>query len=259
MYGGVSFAILENRKFQTGPLSMSPDRRKLGRGAHLLGEEQERFVKQCATTPRDAGVRVRIALSKTMFARPSTHTGETLHRNAFIDDSGTWPRAARDRVFQWLSQEHALSVHGDQHLGMAVSYGVYAHRDARFAFTVPGTANRYPRAWWPGVGNGERPKKWQKVTGLFVDDAGIPLEVLAVANPGARSGETDAWGSLRPEEIGYDRGSGYGIVSIDERVRKVTLNLYRLGVSGEQFQGFPVTVDLVCRKEECDNCTHRRT
>ena len=236
-YGGVGFAILEDRKFKTGPMSLPEAERKDGQGASLLGKEQEAFLKEWADDW--PGHQMKCALSQTIFCTAATHTNHTLKRTRTYFDSGAWPKAARNRAVRVLGDCNALAIHGDQHLGVLLRHGVDDFDDAGYAFMVPGTANGFPRAWWPGVNKGV-PQPGQDFTGKFHDDAGHPIHVLAVGNP--EPGSNLLPKSEAPMVIGYRKGSGYGMVEFDRINKTAKISMYRLGDKEEMFQGFPKTI-----------------
>jgi len=238
-YGGIGFAILEDRKFKTGPKSIPQAKRDDGDGAQLLGEHQEAFLKQWSMDWD--GQQMKCALSQTIFCTAATHTGKGLKRSFSYFDSGAWPKGARNRTVRILGDCNALSVHGDQHLGVLLRHGVDDFDDAGYAFMVPGTANGFPRAWWPGVERGQQPQPGQDYTGKFRDDADLPIHVLAVGNPEPGS---NLLKSSDPMEIGYRKGSGYGMVEFDKQSKTVRISLYRLGNKDEQFSGFPKTIKV---------------
>ena len=238
-YGGVGFAILEDRKFKTGPMSLPEARRNDGEGASLLGKEQEAFLKRWGDDW--SGQQMKCALSQTIFCTAATHTNHNLKRARSYFDSGAWPKAARNRAVRILGDCNALAIHGDQHLGVLLRHGVDDFDDAGYAFMVPGTANGFPRAWWPGVKQGI-PKPDQTFTGKFHDDAGHPIHVLAVGNP--EPGSNLLPKSEAPMEVGYRKGSGYGMVEFDRKNKTATISLYRLGNNEEMFQGFPQTIEV---------------
>ncbi len=146
-----------------------------------------------------------------------------------------------NRAVRILGDCNALAIHGDQHLGVFLRHGVDDFDDAGYALMVPGTANGFPRAWWPGVEKGV-PQPGQDYTGKFHDDAGHPIHVLAVGNP--EPGSNSLPRTSDPMEIGYRKGSGYAIVQFDKPAGNATVALYRLGDSEEVFPGFPQTVHV---------------
>ena len=238
-YGGIGFAILEDRKFKTGPLSLPEPERVDGVGASLLGDEQEAFLERWSKEWSDQ--HMKCALSQTIFCKAATHTNQTLKRSRGYFDSGAWPKAARNRTVRILGDCNALAIHGDQHLGVLLRHGVDDFDDAGYAFMVPGTANGFPRAWWPGVNKG-LPQPGQDFTGRFQDDAGHPIHVLAVGNP--EPGSNLLPKSEGPMEVGYRKGSGYGMVAFDRKNQTATVSLYRLGNKEEMFPGFPMTINV---------------
>ena len=85
MYGGVSFAIIEDRRFKTGPDSVfleefarPSDPAKLDApGAELLGKRQEEFLRRWAR--QKDGV-FKVVLSQTIFCKVTTHSGRNSAR-----------------------------------------------------------------------------------------------------------------------------------------------------------------------------------
>lgn len=235
VYGGISMAVLEDRKFKTPPLAFPISKRGLGIGGHLLGFKQEAFLKKWAKEWK--GAIMKVAFSQTILANVATHGNSNLYRIKRDYDAGGWPVAARNRAVKLLGQAKALSLHGDQHLGMLLRQGVKKHDDAGVAFMVPGTANGFPRAWWPGVDN---PKQLgnKKFTGKYIDGVGHPVTVLAVGNPEPGSVLLDTKADP-PIRTGRAKGSGYGLVVLNRRTKTAMFHLYRVGKNFDQFRGFP--------------------
>lgn len=241
-YGAVSFAVLEDRKFKNGPSATNPS---------LLGAKQEQFLERWANDWADSNVQMKVALSQTVFAAVATHGGFDLTRNRYYLDSGGWPRSQRDTAVRALTRARAFSLHGDQHLGMLLrNYPEEGDEHGQLAFMVPGTANYFPRAWWPGVG---APSvlaiRRKSFTGRFVDEGGHAVNVLAVSNPdyAKRRGRRlsgDWW------QIAYDKSSGWGLSIVDTKKRTVNVKLFRVGGGvREMFPGFPRIVFVGGRKE----------
>tara|TARA_R110002049_G_scaffold185580_3_gene353818 strand:+ start:41583 stop:45314 length:3732 start_codon:yes stop_codon:yes gene_type:complete len=239
VYGGVGFAILEDRKFKTGPKSMPEPARPEAKDADLLGEAQEKFLSDWSDNWD--GHSMKCVLSQTIFCTAATHTGPNLKRTRSYFDSGAWPKPARNRAVRIMGDCNALAIHGDQHLGILLRHGVDDFDDAGYAFMVPGTANGFPRAWWPGEKT-STPDPGKDYTGKFHDDAGHPIHVLAVGNP--EPGSNILAKTKNPAEVGYRKGSGYGLVEFDVDSGDATINLYRYGGNGEQFDGFPQTIHI---------------
>lgn len=240
LYGGVSFAVLEDRKFKAGPLQLGSEvsKQQCGGNAPLLGAEQERFLRNWAS--HWGGHVMKVAFSQTMFGTVATHTGPFLRKSTFVYDNGGWPCLARNRVIHVLKEADALSVHGDQHLGMLARMGVDGYDDGNVAFMVPGNANGWPRAWWPNGPEGGN------FTGKFVDPNGAPMQVMAVGNPSKKGSMASFLGFVEdPLNTALRRGSGFGIVKLFKNKRSAQINLLRVGpkaILGTQFPGFPKTV-----------------
>ena len=181
-YGGIGFAILEDRKFKTGPNALPENAVARGDGAALLGEKREEFLRVWAGDWEDQ--HLKCVLSQTIFCHAATHTGQELKRSRFSRDNGGWPIEARNRAVRIMGDSGALSIHGDKHLGVLLRQGVEDFDDANYAFMVPGTANGFPRAWWPvKAGLASADGKTNIDLGKFHDSYGHPIRVLAAGNP----------------------------------------------------------------------------
>ena len=248
MYGGVSFAIIEDRKFKTGPeavfleeFARPSDPAKLDApGAELLGKRQEEFLRRWA---RQSDGAFKVVLSQTIFCKVTTHTGAQLRPTTTDLDCGGWPQSGRRRALEAIRPANALMMHGDQHLGALVHHGIDAWEDGPIAFMVPGSANGFPRAWWPEV---------EKADGRYFDGLGNRMTVLAVANPERGSNELPR-ATTNPEELAHRKGSGYGIVRFDKAAGAITFEMWRYlfdassSKSSDQFTGFPRTIQWKAR------------
>lgn len=257
LYGGLSIAVLEDRKFKSGPLAVFGDRYDSIRGAgleamdpsdaELLGSRQETFLQNWMDTENEADFRV--ALSQTILCKVTTHAGRDLRSGGSGFDSGGWPKNKRDRALGILGQSKVVMVHGDQHLGALVHHGVDDWEDGPIGFMVPGVANGFPRAWWPEeVGENRNPNEpnW---TGRYLDDLGNRITVLAAGNPEVGSNEIPK-NEIHPEKLGHLKGSGHGIIDFNRSTKEATFELWRLDFDArnpkpdDQFIGFPKTVKL---------------
>lgn len=239
IYSGLSMAVLEDRKFKTPPLAFPLSERAKGNGGHLLGFRQEAFLKKWVKEWKGASMKV--AFSQTILCNVATHAGDKMERLGRDYDGGGWPFAARNRAVRLLGEGRVLTLHGDQHFGILLRQGVKTHDDGSVSFMVPGTANGYPRAWWPGVKRFPKPGQ-NNFTGKFLDNMNHPVTVLAVANPEPRSNFLDTKGTAPRLRAGRAKGSGYGIVVLDRKVKTATFYLYRVGKKYDLFKGFPKKV-----------------
>ncbi len=264
VYGGVSFAVLADRQFKSGPehvdtgsgradhvLDDSVDTRALDLpGLDLLGARQERFLERWAGDWR--GHTLKVALSQTVFAGVATHHGRYAdHLHADLDCGG-WPQTARNRAVRLLRRARCLHVSGDQHLPSLVQYGVDQQRDAGWAFCVPAISVGYPRWWRPdevGMPHARRPAHGLPNTGEYADGLGNLAYVYAIGSPEVAS---ESHRYLRA----HQKGSGFGLVTLDPAAQTYTLEAFRFlsaeevaaggaprpGSSPVPFPGWPLTV-----------------
>jgi len=242
-YGGVSFAIIEDRKFKTGPEAAFPQGvpRSVAeldvKGAEMLGARQEAFLQRWA---RESNAALKAVLSQTIFCKVSTHAGANLNVNDRDLDSGGWPQSGRRRALLAVRDADPLMIHGDQHLGALVRHGIDNWDDGPLAFLVPGTANGFPRAWWPDE---------EKPDGRYFDSFGNRMTVLGIANP-ERGSNLLPRNRTHPETLAHKKGSGYGIVRFNLAAKTVVLEMWRYDFdarqpkTGDQFPGFPQTRQL---------------
>ena len=251
VYGGVSFGVIEDRKFKSPPASLLPaadvwngwaqnsewDASMHGNppGAELLGDRQEQFLEQWAGD-WSGGVWMKVLLSQTIFANVATIPAEATSGSvipglpipepgAWVDgdrqaadmDSNGWPRSGRDRALRAIRKGFAVHLAGDQHLASTIRYGVDEFGDAGYALCVPSVANFWPRRWYPPGGSPDRSDGLTQGTGDFLDGFGNRMTVLAVSNP-AR------WG--REPTALHDRAPGYGIARFDRSTREVSLEAW---------------------------------
>ena len=254
-YGGLRFAILEDRKFKSGG-GFIRDRRKIDRPwsqlsaaeldfpeAELLGDRQLSFLREWSKD--SGGDEINVVLTQTMFASVHTHSGPKLRFNGGLDvDTNGWPRSPRDEALRAMETARPVLICGDQHLGALVQHGIETWDDGPLQFMVTGSANGWPRAFWPGSPVDAPERVDGDGLGPYTDPFGNRLTVLGVANPAAgvlKPGNTD------PEELAAVKGSGYGLVRFDKKARRVTFDQLRYPMNGqpaESFDGFPVSLSM---------------
>ncbi|MFQ5448389.1 MAG: twin-arginine translocation pathway signal protein, partial [Saprospiraceae bacterium] len=270
-YAGISFAILEDRKFKPAPAPLLPeaeidngwpqnktwDAKKKADvdGAVLLGERQLQFLGHWAQTWGDS-TRMKVALSQTIFANVATLPASEFHdrivpklrimnkgeyppddRPVTDFDSNGWPQTGRNEALRAMRKAFALHIAGDQHLGSVIQYGVDNWRDAGYAFCVPAVSNIWPRRWYPREGGRNRSPNAPRYTGDFEDGFGNKMAVLAVSNP--------IFTNWKPSRL-YDRATGYGIIRLNKKTRDITLECWprsfqRTREQTPQYPGWPVT------------------
>jgi phosphodiesterase/alkaline phosphatase D-like protein len=248
-WGRVSFAIIEDRKFKTGPAGMIPkqgprpdhirnpeyDPKSVDvPQATLLGKRQLKFLDEWGRDWTDADMKV--ALSQTIFcggAHIHGRIGGRLHADL---DSNGWPQTGRNKAIAALRKAYAFHFAGDQHLATVFHHGIDEWRDSIYSFCVPSIANLYLR-WWKPLEPGKNLKPGQDpILGDHLDGFANKVTALAVANP-------------TPEKGGdrlTTRAAGFGVVRIDKKTRDVTFICWPRNVDvsakdAEPYPGWPVT------------------
>lgn len=245
-WGGLGFAILEDRKFKTGPGTSGSQSLPAEGERELLGPRQEAFLE---TWISKNGSDLKLVLSQTIFCKVTTHAGYQLNRSRSGTDPNGWPKEKRDKALRILQGKPVIMVHGDQHIGALVHHGVDDWEDGAIAFMVPGSANGFPRAWWPEKPGLNRKPGEPSWTGRYFDGLDNRMTVLAVANPEEGSNLIKK-GTLDPETIAHKKGSGHGIMRYNRVTSEVTFEMWRLQFDAEdpqpedQFVGFPKTIKL---------------
>lgn len=273
-YGGVSFAILEDRKFKSAPKNILPAEADIRNGfvrntefdirkyddppeAELLGERQREFLKDWCSDWSN-GAQMKAVLSQTNFCGahtlpagattdamvpglPTPEPGEYVQGDAPALDMDTngWPQNRRDEVLRLFRKCFAFQVAGDQHLATVVHHGVNEFDDAGYTFTSPALNNIWPRRWWPALESKRRELSDKPAyTGSFFDAFGNHMTVHAAANP-HKTGREPA--------ILYDRMTGYGIVTFDPNERTIAIECWPRYADPEagdaQYADWPITIE----------------
>jgi alkaline phosphatase D len=238
-YGGVSFAILEDRKFKNTDAD-DGDGDPVPAELELLGERQEAFLAAWASMHPGLP---KVALTQTTFACFQTDEAGAARRDL---DSNGWPASGRNRAVRLLADARAVILSGDQHLGAVVRHGIDGVDDGPVQFASPGGGTSFQRWFEPAeqLPNGTG----HPHTGDFTDGYGNRLRVLAVANPNVtfaeyRTGYATGQG-LGDREL---KREGYGIARVDPKAREFVLECWPWDVDpratgAAQFAGWPVRV-----------------
>ena len=251
VWGGVSFAILEDRKFKTGPSGIIPQQGPRPDHirnpeyepasvdvpeARLLGERQLAFLDHWARDWADAELKV--ALSQTIFcggAHIHGKIGGRLHADL---DSNGWPQTGRNKALRALRKGFAVHFAGDQHLATVFHHGVDDWGDASWSFCVPSIANLYLRWWQPLEPGKNRAAGQPEILGEHVDGFGNKLTAWAVANP--EPGGTDG-------DRLTTRAAGFGVLRLDKEARTITMECWPRNVDvsspeARMYPGWPKTI-----------------
>ncbi len=243
--GGIDFAIIEDRKFKSGPNGKiplqgpradhilnpdyNPDDINLPE-LKLLGDLQLNFLKQWGENTDQN--RMKAVLSATGFCGGAHLHGKQSNRLHADLDSNGWPQNGRDRALELIKKARAVHIAGDQHLPTLIKHGITEFDDGPWAFVVPAIINNYySRWWWP---EDEKPGKnandllpW---TGQYLDGFNNKITMHAYANPDSDS-----------------NGSGFGFIRFNTTSNEVTFECWPRNVDvtnedAKQFLGWPLKV-----------------
>lgn len=266
LLGGVDFAIIEDRKFKTGPRGRHPmkgpradhildpnyDPQVIDTpGLELLGKRQEAFLDAWAGM-RD-GVQMKAVLSQTGFAGGAHLHGSVKNRLHADLDSNGWPQSGRRRALELIRKAGAVHIGGDQHLATVIHHGIDDFRDGPWAFVPPAICNTYYGRWWwpedekPGahpVPNSPLP--W---TGDYLDGFDNKITMIAYANPSPERSRMMARDKGRKAAIASRDGwaDGYGLIRFLKAAGEVVFECWPRFADvtqpdAQQFPGWPVTV-----------------
>ena len=246
--GGIDFAILEDRKFKTGPLGAIPpmgprpdhvtdekyDPKAIDLpGLQLLGPRQLKFLR--GWNEDWTGAEIKCVLSQTALCGATHLHGKPDNRLLADLDCNGWPQSGRNEALREFRRARAIHLCGDQHLAATVKHGIDDHRDGPYAFTSPALVNTVYGRWWHPKDEraGARPVAGSPLpwTGDYLDGLGNRIFMMAYANPEDLADE-------------QKRADGFGLVRFNKRSRRVTFECWPRFSRGEQFPGWPITVQM---------------
>lgn len=256
VYGDVSFAIIADRQWKSGPEKLdivvgtsgneeapnvinprwdSPE-------LELLGERQETFLKHWSQDWR--GHKLKALLSQTIFASLATHQWRPDNYLKYDFDANGWPANGRNKAIAAIKGSQALHICGDTHLPTMSQYGLDQHRDSNWAFCTPAIAVGWQRWWRPddvGLVYSNRPEHGRPHTGEYLDSFGNKNYVYAVGNPEVSQ-------SSHRYAIAHEKSSGFGFIRFDTENKTYTMEAYKFmvdvgdGNQNNQFDGWPLTI-----------------
>lgn len=252
--GRVGFAVIEDRKFKTGPHGLVPaqgprsdhitdpdfDRQAVDLpDARLLGERQLHFLREWGQDWR--GQHIKAVLSQTVLANAAHLHGKYDYRLIADLDSNGWPQSGRNRALAEIRRFYGFMLGGDQHLATVLHHGINQFGDAGYSFCVPSIVNFYNRWWVPDEQPEHRIEGPLPFLGDYYDGFHNKISVHAYANPdeARRNKYADEWG---------ERADGYGLVRFHIPSRRITMECWPRGVDvtgadAEQYPGWPVTIE----------------
>jgi len=252
--GGVDFAVIEDRKFKSGPAGKIPimgprpdhvrdpeyDPSSIDiEGLSLLGDRQLEFLQNWGK--QWDGVELKAVLSQTGFCGGATRHGNfnnLLHADL---DSNGWPQTGRRKALEAIRAAGAVHLAGDQHLATIIHHGIDEFRDGPFAFVAPAIINNYYSRWWhpadEKAGKNQEPGNPLPFTGDYLDGFDNKITMIAYANP----------------EKSISRG-GFGLVRFNKKQKTVrfeswdrTTDVTRRGA--KQMPGWPRTIRQAGEKD----------
>ncbi len=272
VYAGISFAVLEDRKWKSAPKEVLPwadfyngfglnrgyDARKHGdaEGAQLLGSKQEEFLEDWAND-WSGGAELKAVISQTIFTSLTTRDEDDVINDRDVPaqavepnsypandlltqdhDSNAWPQTPRIRALRSMRKGFALNIAGDTHLGSTLQYGIDDWGDGPVAIGSPAISNLWPRRWFPQNEPRNRTPGQAKNLGEHLDGFGNKITVMAVANPT----KVD----FGRKQI-YERAPGYNMIRFDKVKREIEIVAWPRWVNptdmgAKPFDGWPITI-----------------
>ena len=247
VYGNIDFAIIEDRKFKSGPKNKIPqqgprpdhirnpdyDPKSIDLdGLTLLGKRQHKFLSEWGKNQKKSIMKA--VLSQTGFCGGAhLHGSEDNRLHADLDSNG-WPQRGRNQALKLIKKANAVHIAGDQHLATVIHHGVDEYEDGPWAFLVPAMVNNYySRWWWPKDGKpGKKSNNVLPWNGRYLDGFENKITMHAYANPDSNS-----------------NGAGFGVIKFDKPNKEVTFECWPryqdLSLKkSEQFKGWPISVSL---------------
>ena len=239
-YGGVDFAVLEDRKFKSAPsevikeliappgfkwpnprrtdfrievvLDPDYDCTQLDRpGLQLLGAEQEVFLKAWADQ-----LTVSQGMGAVISSSPWAHIAMYSPTSADTD-SNAWPQSGRNRALEAIGDAPVILLHGDVHLGTLGRHGRDIFNDGPVTYSFPSFSSRASRKWEPLEPGENRKPGAPENTGEFHDRFGNKITVYGAGN-------------------GLN---GYGILLFDTKNREVEIQFHPMDEERK-----PIKVDV---------------
>ncbi|GAA4237642.1 hypothetical protein GCM10022291_25040 [Postechiella marina] len=246
-WGDISFAILEDRKFKSGPRRVLQkkrfqDTRNMDvKEATLLGNRQLSFLEDWTTDWENA--QMKAVLSQTIFTNLATHSPTIDKKQKYSVDSNGWPQAGRNKALSVIRKSFSCMIAGDQHLGSVVQHGVENWNNAGYSFAVPAAANYWLRWWNPDSKGANHIEGMPNYTGEYKDAFHNKITVHVVANPTHTDNEPKT-------DLLKGRAAGYGIIRFNKFKREVTYECWERNVDmfakgSKPYKGWPITFSQI--------------
>jgi phosphodiesterase/alkaline phosphatase D-like protein len=252
-YGGVSFAILEDRKFKSAPnqafamLKDGDNPRVKGKGKgkgqgdkasevisnpafdtskldhpdlQLLGKDQEEFLAQWAKKVSQTKS-LAVVLTQTPYANVGNYKPDLGDM-----DSNGWPQSARNRALEAIVPSGAVMISGDIHYGTLLQHGIKKWGDGPWSYSTPAFGSTANRIWQPSVAPQGGAIEGIEGSGNHHDRFGNKVTMAAKA----------------------DGIVGYGMILLDKKQRQITFKIYPFDEKHEPVTktvpGWPKTIKV---------------
>ncbi|MFS1438533.1 alkaline phosphatase D family protein [Shewanella sp. 10N.286.48.A6] len=235
VYGGVSFAMVEDRKFKSRRnINIDP----IYAQGELLGHRQEQFLREWADMDQALP---KICIAASMWGSPQTKS----NLEPLLDyDSNGYPPDGRTRAVKLIKDAGAVVICGDQHLAMVAKQGLDTFEDGPLFYAGPAGAAFWQR-WFEGLDKLDNQFKNDPNTGDFTDTFGNKMRVFAVANPKVtyddfKQQTNNSWSNFLADRS--LKSEGYGIVKVNHHAEQFEFECWEWDTDptqGKQFAGWP--------------------
>jgi len=245
--GKIDFAILEDRKWKSGPAGKipqqgpRPDHVRNPKydpqsvdidGLTLLGERQLKFLHEWGQDW--TGAEMKCVLSQTPFASAVTNHGSIKNRLHADMDSNAWPQTGRKKALIEIRKALAPHLCGDQHLGVTFQNGIEVWNDGPWCHSSPAIVNTiYSRYWLPlndAPGKNRNPVDSLPFTGEYFDGFKNKITMRAYANPHTSNA----------------MGSGFAMIYFNKASRSITFENWAadadISKGDKPFKGWPIKI-----------------
>ncbi len=227
-YGGVSFSIMEDRKFKSIPDTSI-------KNLALFGSRQLEFLDHWVTD-WNKETDFKVCMTQSLLACVNTQFGEI---NKDYDTNG-WPVEGRNNALKILRKGFSFMIGGDQHLSTVVHHGTDQWDDAGYSVIAPAIGCVYPRFWQPKVPALEPDPSGKKFLGRYLDAFGNKVNVKAVANPSITG---------IPPVAQNDLGVGYIVVDFIKSSQQINIEHWPVSTDltdegPTQYAGWPISLNL---------------
>ena len=251
VYGGISFAFIEARKFKTPPGETAAEDY---RADTLYGERQLQFLHEwtkdwsqtdmkavvsqealtCLYTQRPPAMQKEKNTAMAVF--PEDRDTRDLHKAKNRNTNG-WPSAGRNKALREIRKAHALMITGGNNPAHLIQHGLQTWGDASYAFGLPQATSQNSRGWY--LTDTAHTHRMDRIpyTGNFHDGFGNLVSIKALTNPLQKNQFTQ-----KPM-----RGTGFGTVRFNRSEFKITAAAWPFSKNpayASPYPGWPISFQM---------------